>query len=69
MVFKVRPVQPLKAELPIYVTELGMVTVVKPLQPSKAEPPISVTELPMLTEVRRMQFSYLQMHLYQSLTC
>ena len=39
--------QPEKADCPIAITELGMVTDVKPVQPQKAEAPIDVTELPM----------------------
>ena len=54
---------------PILVTELGIVTEVNLVQPSKALLPIEVTELPMVTVVRPEQSLYLQMHLYQSLTC
>ena len=36
MVTEVRPVQPLKAALPMEVTPSGMVTEVRPLQPEKA---------------------------------
>ena len=39
------PEQPEKAEPPIDVTELGMVTEVRPVQSRKAELPIEVTEL------------------------
>ena len=48
----VKPEQPLKALMPIDVTELGMVTDVKPVQPKKAWSPIVVTELGMVTEVK-----------------
>ena len=46
---------PEKAELPMLVTVLGMVTEVRPLQPEKAELPIKVTELGMVTEERLLQ--------------
>ena len=65
----VRPEQPSNAQNPIEVTESGMVIEVRPVQPSKALLPIEVTELPMVTVVRPEQSLYLQMHLYQSLTC
>ena len=48
-------VVPLKAELPMVVTELGMVTEVRPEQLLKAELPMLVTELGMVTEVRPEQ--------------
>ncbi len=32
-----RPLQPLKAELPIFVNEFGMVIEVRPVQPEKAK--------------------------------
>ena len=54
MVTEVKPLQPLKAEFPIEVTELGIVTEVKPLQPLKAELPIEVTELGMVTDVKEL---------------
>ena len=44
-----------KAEYPIEVTELGMVTEARLVQPENAEPPIEVTELGMVTEVRLVQ--------------
>jgi hypothetical protein len=43
MVIEVRPLQPLKAEVPILVTLFGMVIEVRPLQPLKAEVPILIT--------------------------
>ena len=43
MVMLVRPVQLLKAHLPILVTELGMVMLVKLLQYAKAFSPIILT--------------------------
>lgn len=46
-----RLLQPLKAELPIDVTLLGMVMEVRPLQPEKAELPMVVTLLGIVTEV------------------
>ena len=46
-----------KAELPILVTLLGMVTEVKEEQPSKAENSILVTLLGMVTEVKEEQSS------------
>ena len=39
---EVNPLQPLKAELPIEVTPLGILIEVKPLQYQKAESPIEV---------------------------
>ena len=51
MVTEVKPVQPEKAELPILVTDSGIVILVKPVQPEKAELPISATELGIVTEV------------------
>ena len=50
-------VQPLKAELPIEVTDLPIVTEVRPMQEEKALLPIKFTELGMLTEVRPRQYS------------
>lgn len=44
MVMLVRLVQPIKASLPIVVTELGMVTLARSVQSSKAIVPIEVTE-------------------------
>ena len=52
------PVHPEKAQSPILVTELGIVTEVRPLQPSKADSPILVTELGIVTEVRPVQSSF-----------
>ena len=40
-----------KAETPIEVTELGIVTEVKPMQPYKAPLPIEVTELGIVKSV------------------
>ena len=48
--------QPLNAELPILVTELGMVMLVNPVHPSNAEPSMLVTELGMVISVRFVQF-------------
>ncbi len=42
---EVKPLQPEKADLPMDVTELGMVMEVRPLQPEKAPSPMDVTEL------------------------
>ena len=47
-----RLVQPEKADSPIDVTLLGMVTEVRPEQPEKADHPMDVTLLGMVTEVR-----------------
>ena len=58
MVTEVRPVQPLKALLPIEVTrgaELTMLTEVRPVQSPKALSPIVVTELGMVMEGRPVQ--------------
>ena len=51
----VRPEQSENAELPMLVTEFGIVTLVKLEQPEKAEPPMLVTELPIVTLVRPEQ--------------
>ena len=48
---ELRPEQPEKAELPMLVTEFGMVTFVKPEQPENAELPMPVTEFGMVTLV------------------
>ena len=48
--------QPLKAYLPILVTELGIVIDVMPEQPEKAELPILVTELGIVIDVMPEQF-------------
>ena len=69
MVTDAKPLQPEKAYRPIDVTLLGMVTDVKPLQLRKVASSIDVTLLGMTTDVKPLQSSYLQMHLYQSLTC
>ena len=47
--------QPLKADVPTDVTELGMVTDVNPLQPLKADVPIVVTEFPIVMDVKPIQ--------------
>ena len=60
----VKLLQPEKAELPILVTELGIVTDVKLLQPEKA-PSILVTELGIVTDVKLLQREYLYIVLYQ----
>ena len=52
---EVNPLQPEKAELPMLVTESGMVTDVNPLQPAKAQDPITVTELGIVTDVNPLQ--------------
>ena len=51
MVTEVRPEQPLKASLPIVMTELPMMTEVRPEQPQKALSPIEVTEAGIIIEV------------------
>ena len=52
MVRDVRPEQPLKAELPIEVTELGIVRLpVSPEQSRKASESIEVTELGIVSDV------------------
>ena len=51
----VKPLQEINAQLPIEVTELGMVIDVKPSQPSNAPLPIEVTELPIVTDVKPLQ--------------
>ena len=55
-IMEIKPLQPLKAELPILVTPLPMVTDVRPLQPLKALKPMLVTLLGMVTDVRPLQF-------------
>ena len=50
-----RLVQPEKADSPIDVTLLGMVTEVRPEQPEKADHPMDVTLLGMVTEVKPEQ--------------
>ena len=50
-----RPLQPENADLPMLVTELGMVTEVRFQQPENADLPMLVTELGMVTEVRPLQ--------------
>ena len=56
MLISVRPVQPEKAEFPIEVTELPIVTEVRPVQPEKAEFPITFTEFGIERVVRLIQF-------------
>ena len=52
----VKPLQFLKAPMPIYVTELGMVNEpVKPLQLLNAPLAIVVTELPIVKDVKFLQ--------------
>lgn len=53
----VNPLQPSKADLPIEVTELGMVILDRLLQSSNADSPIEVTELGILMLVRLLQSS------------
>ena len=65
MVTDVKPLQPLKADHPILVTEFGMVTDVKPLQPSKAPSPILATEFGISTDVNPLQPEYLEVIDYQ----
>jgi len=55
----------MKAELPMEVRLLGMVTEVRLEQPEKAELFMDVTLLGMVTEVRLEQLQYLQIALYQ----
>jgi len=52
---EVKPVQFEKAQLPIKVTELGIVTEVKPLQLANAQVLIVVTELGILIESKLEQ--------------
>ena len=53
----VRPVHSSKADSPILVTELGIVTDVKPPQPSKVLFLILVTELGIVTDVKLLQLA------------
>ena len=66
----VRPAQPLKTSLPIFVTPDGMVMEVRPEQPLNAPYPIFVNCEPAAksTDVRPVQPSYLQIALYQRFT-
>ena len=64
----VSPVHPEKAQSPILVTELGIVTEVRLLQLKKAQPPILVTELGIVTEVRPLHRKYLLLVDYQYYT-
>ena len=57
MVMEVKPLQPTKADIPIEVTLLGIMTEVKLVQEWKASLPIDVTPFPMMTEVRPVHFS------------
>ena len=50
-----KPLQLEKAELPIEVTELGIVILVKLIQPLNAPLPIEVTELGIVTLVKSLQ--------------
>ena len=52
MVTFASPVQSENAELPIEVTEFGIVTSVRLEHPEKALPPIVLTELPRVTLVK-----------------
>ena len=52
MTTEVKPLQLLKAELPMEVTELGIVIDVSPLQEQNAALPMVVMELGMVTEVK-----------------
>ena len=54
---EVSPLQPLKAPIPMLVTELGMVTEVSPLQNRNALVSIIVTELGMMIEGKAVQAS------------
>ena len=56
-VTEVRPEQPEKAELPMEVTDLGIVIEAKLLQPENALLPIVVTELGIVKDVSLVQFS------------
>ena len=47
--------QPLKAEIPISVTDSGIVTEVKPVQSEKAYSPILVTDSGITIEVKPVQ--------------
>ena len=51
-VIEVRPEQPQKADFPILVTELGIMTEVRPEQREKAYSPILATEFGIVIEVR-----------------
>ena len=62
------PEQQEKHEIPILVTELGMVMEVKPVQPRKQSYPKLVTELGIVMEVKPVQLMYLLLVDYQYYT-
>ena len=55
IVMEVREVQPLKAALPMYVTESGIVMEARELHPPKTPLLISVTESGIVMEAREVQ--------------
>jgi len=62
---EVRPLQPEKADPPMLVTLLGIVTDLRPLQLEKVAYSMLVTLLGIVTDLRPLQPSYLQNALYQ----
>ena len=58
MVTEVRPLQPLKAELPMLVTLLGMVTEARTLHSEKVFGPMLVTELGIINSFTSSPFRY-----------
>ena len=51
----IKPLQPENADLPMLVTESGIVILVKPLQPENAESPMLVTESGIVRLVKLLQ--------------
>ena len=56
-----RPLQPLKADSPILVTEFGISILLKPIHPEKAYFPILLTELPISILIKFVHPAYLQL--------
>lgn len=60
MFMEVSSEHPPKAQLPISITEFGIITYFSPEQPMKAPSPISVTELGIVAEISAKQNSNAQ---------
>ena len=65
---EVRPMQYSKAQFPLLVTELGIVTEVRPSHSLKAQSPILVTESGIVTEVRPLHLAKVLLVDYQYYT-
>ena len=59
------PLQPSKADSPIFETLLGITTEVSPVQPLNADGPMLVNPLEKDIEDSELQYAYLQTTLYQ----